>query len=126
MNISRSKCIVRDSDSLGQNLVGVSSKKIANGFANDEVYENGRKALEYEWLKNERENGSYDSIYKIDENSLDSETDSFLSPKKSHSNKAMNGNKSNKAKKKLKCTKGKEHECLICFRILKSGQALGG
>ncbi|KAK7317948.1 hypothetical protein RJT34_02594 [Clitoria ternatea] len=126
MNTGRSKCSVRDSDSLGHNLVGVSSKKIANGFANDEVYENGREGWEYEWLEGERENGSYDSIYEIDENSSDSETDSFPAPKKSHSSKAINGNKSNKAKKKLKCTKGKEHECPICFRIFKSGQALGG
>ncbi|CAL0331247.1 unnamed protein product [Lupinus luteus] len=95
------------------------SKKMANGFANDEIYETGGKGLKYESL-------AYDSTYESDENSSD--TDSFPAPK-SHSSKVLNGKKSSKPKKKkkkLKLKKSKEHECPICYKIFKSGQALGG
>ncbi|RDX73188.1 Zinc finger protein ZAT9, partial [Mucuna pruriens] len=109
-------------DSLSQNLVGVSSKKISNGFGN-EVYENGSEGWKNECLVGERDNGSYDSIDGSDENS--SETDTFPAPRAPNT-KALNGKKSSKAKKKLKSKKSKEHECPICYKIFRSGQALGG
>nr|KYP76419.1 hypothetical protein KK1_020661 [Cajanus cajan] len=113
----------RKFDSLGHNLVGVSSKKIANGFDN-KVYENDRKDGKYKCSEGEMDNGSYDSMDGSDENS--SESDSFPTPR-SHNSKALNGKKKfNKAKKKLKSKKTKDHECPICYRIFKSGQALGG
>ncbi|KAE9607344.1 hypothetical protein Lal_00026858 [Lupinus albus] len=95
------------------------SKKMENGFANDEIYETGEKDLKFESL-------AYDSTYESDGNSSD--TDSFPAPKKSHSSKILNGKKSSKTKKKkkLKSKKSKEHECPICYKIFKSGQALGG
>ncbi|OIV94219.1 hypothetical protein TanjilG_09374 [Lupinus angustifolius] len=93
------------------------SKKMTNGFANDEIYETGERGLKYESL-------AYDSTYESDESSSD--TDSFPAPK-SHSSKVLNGKKCSKAKKKkLKSKKSKEHECPICYKIFKSGQALGG
>ncbi|TKY58935.1 Zinc finger protein ZAT1 [Spatholobus suberectus] len=110
-------------DSLGRhNLVGVPSKKIANGFAN-EVYENGTKGWKYECLEGEMDYGSYDSTEESYENS--SETESFPALR-SHNSKALNGKKSNKAKKKLKSKKSREYECPICYKIFRSGQALGG
>ena len=111
-------------DSLGQNLAGVSSKKTPNGFTNDEIYENGGKGWKYEGMASEYD-GSYDSIDdESDENSTD--TDSFPAPK-SHNNKTLKGKKCSKAKKKkMKSKKSREHECPICYRIFRSGQALGG
>ncbi|KAE9613684.1 hypothetical protein Lal_00016363 [Lupinus albus] len=81
------------------------SKKTENMFDSDEIYE--KKGWNYE----------------SDENSSD--TDSFPAPKY-HSSKVLNGKKCNKAKKKLKSKKSREHECPICYKIFKSGQALGG
>ncbi|KAL2344620.1 hypothetical protein Fmac_005905 [Flemingia macrophylla] len=112
----------RKLDSLGHDLVAASSKKIANDFDN-ELYENGTKGWKYECLNGEMDDGSYDSMDISDENS--SESDSFPTPR-SHNRKALNGKNLNKAKKKLKSKKIKDHECPICFRIFKSGQALGG
>ncbi|OIW04714.1 hypothetical protein TanjilG_06706 [Lupinus angustifolius] len=107
-------------DSLG-------SKNVANGFNNDEMYKHGRKGLKYESLNTEIQNVyEDDSAYESDENSSDS--DSYTAAK-SHKIKALNGKKSSKGKnkkKKLKSKKIKEHECPICNRIFKSGQALGG
>ncbi|KAK7362431.1 hypothetical protein VNO77_04543 [Canavalia gladiata] len=110
-------------DSLGHNLVGVSNKKIAIGFVNDEVYENGRKVWKYEWLEGGKDNGSYDSMDESNENSSD--TDSFPAPRY-HNSKAINGKKSSKDKKKMNLKKNKEHVCPICYKIFRSGQALGG
>ncbi|KAG5062827.1 hypothetical protein AAZX31_02G109800 [Glycine max] len=93
-----------DDDSLGQNLGGVSTRK-------------------YECLTSERYNGcSDDSAYESDENSTD--TDSYPAPKAHHSNR--NNLSGNKGKKKLKSKKSKAHECPICNKIFRSGQALGG
>ncbi|CAL0308076.1 unnamed protein product [Lupinus luteus] len=102
-------------DSLG-------SKKVANGCNNDETYKS--KGWKYESLNTERENGydDDDSAYESDENSSDS--DSYPTAKPNNS-KVLNGKKSSKGKK-LKSKKSKEHECPICNRIFKSGQALGG
>ncbi|AES89989.1 C2H2-type zinc finger protein [Medicago truncatula] len=74
---------------------------------------------------------SYDSTTDVEsdeENS--SESDSFPAAK-SHNSKAVNRKKlssSNKGKKKkkLKSKKSKEYECPICYKIFRSGQALGG
>ncbi|XP_061367990.1 uncharacterized protein LOC133311003 [Gastrolobium bilobum] len=101
-----------------------SSKSTSNGFTNDEIYENGRKSWKYDCSAGERDNSSHDSTDASDENSSD--TDSFSAPN-SRKNKALNGKKSsNKAKKKLKSKKSKEHECPICYKTFRSGQALGG
>ncbi|RDX63138.1 Zinc finger protein ZAT1, partial [Mucuna pruriens] len=100
-------------DSLGQNLGGASSRKVGNGFANDGINK-------YECLTSERDNGSDDSAYESDENSTD--TDSYPAPK-AHSNRNLSGQK---GKKKLKTKKSKAHECPICNKIFRSGQALGG
>ncbi|TKY69597.1 Zinc finger protein ZAT1 [Spatholobus suberectus] len=101
-------------DSLGQNLGGgVSSRKIGNGFTNDGINK-------YECLTSERDNGSDDSAYESDENSTD--TDSYPAPK-AHSSRNLSGQK---GKKKLKSKKSKAHECPICNKVFRSGQALGG
>jgi len=108
-------------DSLDHNPVG-GSGKIANGFGN-EVYGNGTKGWKYE-LEGERDYDSYDTIEESYENS--SETESYPAPR-SHNSKALNGKKSSsKAKKKLKSKKSRDHECPICYKIFRSGQALGG
>ncbi|BAT74766.1 hypothetical protein LR48_Vigan833s001000 [Vigna angularis] len=111
-------------DSLDNNPVGGSSKKIANGFGN-EVYGNSTKGWKYESLEGERDYDSFDySIEESHENS--SETESYPAPR-SHNSKALNGKKStSKAKKKLKSKKSRDHECPICYKIFRSGQALGG
>ncbi|QCD90074.1 hypothetical protein DEO72_LG4g1028 [Vigna unguiculata] len=96
-------------DSLGQNLGRVSSRKMANGSVN-----------KYECLTSERDNGYDDSAYESDENSTDS--DSYPAPK-AYSNRNLSGQK---GKKKLKSKKNKAHECPICNKIFRSGQALGG
>ncbi|CAL0312207.1 unnamed protein product [Lupinus luteus] len=92
------------------------SKRKENMFDSDEIYETGKKGWNHESL-------AYDSIDESDENSSD--TDSFRAPKY-HSSKVLNGKKCSKAKKKLKSKKNREHECPICYKIFKSGQALGG
>ncbi|XP_058769338.1 zinc finger protein ZAT9-like [Vicia villosa] len=103
-----------------------SSKKIQsnknNGYGNDEMYSG---------LKNVRESYSDESVYESDENSTDS--DSYTAPKaqanKSNMNGAKSGNykkSSSKGKKKVKSKKNKEHDCPLCPRTFKSGQALGG
>ncbi|RHN62036.1 putative transcription factor C2H2 family [Medicago truncatula] len=114
------------------------SRKKANseGFSfsnkNKEIYENGSKSLKYEFFDYEKDNDiSYDSTTDVEsdeENS--SESDSFPAAK-SHNSKAVNRKKlssSNKGKKKkkLKSKKSKEYECPICYKIFRSGQALGG
>lgn len=71
--------------------------------------------------------GSYDddddddSAYESDESSTD--TDAYPSPKP-HVNAKKITSKSNK--KKLKSKKSRDHECPICYKIFRSGQALGG
>ncbi|KAG5076360.1 hypothetical protein JHK82_055055 [Glycine max] len=98
-------------------LVGVSSK-------------NGTKGWKYECFEGERDNNSsyeYSIDDESDENS--SETESFPAPGSHHKSKALNGKKctTNAKKKKLKPSKkSKDHECPICYKIFKSGQALGG
>ncbi|KAK7407416.1 hypothetical protein VNO78_09321 [Psophocarpus tetragonolobus] len=99
--------------SLGQNLGGASSRKMGNGFTNDGINK-------YECLTSERDNGSDDSAYETDDNSTD--TDSYPAPK-AHSSRNLSGQK---GKKKLKSKKSKSHECPICNKIFRSGQALGG
>jgi len=100
-------------DSLGQNLGGVSGRKMGNGFANDKVNK-------YQCLTSERDYGYDDSAYESDENSTD--TDSYPAPK-AYSNRNLSGQK---GKKKMKSKKSKAHECPICNKIFRSGQALGG
>ncbi|XP_047154979.1 dentin sialophosphoprotein-like [Vigna umbellata] len=100
-------------ESLGQNLVRVSSRKMGNGSGNDKVNK-------YECLTSERDNGYDDSAYESDENSTDS--DSYPAPK-AYSKRNLSGQK---GKKKLKSKKSKAHECPICNKIFRSGQALGG
>ncbi|XP_014508128.1 uncharacterized protein LOC106767702 isoform X2 [Vigna radiata var. radiata] len=106
------------------NYDSLDNKKIANGFGN-EVYGNSTKGWKYESLEGERDYDSYDySIEESHENS--SETESYPAPR-SHNSKALNGKKStSKAKKKLKSKKSRDHECPICYKIFRSGQALGG
>ncbi|XP_057448130.1 uncharacterized protein LOC130739756 [Lotus japonicus] len=75
---------------------------------------------------NERDNngsGSEDSAYESDENSTDSDSYPATKPHKNLNVKKCN---SSKGKKKLKSKKSKEHECPICNKIFRSGQALGG
>ncbi|CAJ1939772.1 unnamed protein product [Sphenostylis stenocarpa] len=110
-------------DSFNHNLVGGSIKKVANGFGN-EVNGNDTKDWKYDSLEGERDYGSYDSIEESHENS--SETESYPAPRP-HNSKALNGKKyTGKAKRKLKSKKSREHECPICYKIFRSGQALGG
>ncbi|KAE9597349.1 hypothetical protein Lal_00007269 [Lupinus albus] len=117
MNEGISKYTVRKLDSrniANYDSFGHSKKDTEYSFANDEIYETSGKGWNYESL-------AYDSTEESDESSSD--TDSFPVPK-SHSNKVFNGKKTSKAKKKSK--KSKEFECPICYKIFKSGQALGG
>ncbi|XP_004490147.1 uncharacterized protein [Cicer arietinum] len=121
-NSNEFKKLVLD-DSVGKILVGSSSMK--NGYSNDEMYdENGGKELK---IERESFSSSDDSAYESDENSTDS--DSYQAPK-TQTNKNLIGKKtkytSKKGKKKMKSKKSKEHECPICNKIFKSGQALGG
>ncbi|KAJ0257790.1 C2H2-like zinc finger protein [Hirschfeldia incana] len=75
----------------------------------------GRKKIKYELTES-----VYDSD---DQHSLETEScaDTNRSIKKIHSNKSTMVKKASSAKKK-----SKGHECPICFRVFKSGQALGG
>ncbi|KAL2349174.1 hypothetical protein Fmac_003174 [Flemingia macrophylla] len=98
--------------SYDQNLGGVSNRRMGNGYTNGGINK-------YESLTSERDNGSEDSAYESDENSTD--TDSYPGPK-AH-NRNLSGQK---GKKKLKTKKNKAHECPICNKIFRSGQALGG
>ncbi|MED6157299.1 hypothetical protein PIB30_021950 [Stylosanthes scabra] len=94
------------------------------GFSNDEYDDCSYDSTEYDDVDEDEES---------DENSTD--TDSFPAPK-AHSTKAstkgnkskknMKNKKKKKKKNKLKLKKSKEHECPICYKIFKSGQALGG
>ncbi|KAJ4711449.1 putative C2H2-like zinc finger protein [Melia azedarach] len=76
-------------------------------------------------------NGCCESINESSENSI--ETDSFpVQLPISKVNKSGNGknptehNSSGSVEKKLGSKKSKGHECPFCFRVFKSGQALGG
>lgn len=98
-------------ENLSHNLDEVSCKKKKKSFPNDEDYNKD----------------SYDSeSYASAEKSTDStDSDSFpYSYQKPKSSKSSN----NKAKKKVmkKSKKTKEHECPICNKTFRSGQALGG
>ncbi|KAK7274930.1 hypothetical protein RIF29_16032 [Crotalaria pallida] len=99
--------------------VSVGSKKIANSFRNDEMYKQG--GSEKRWKDSYEE----DSAYESDENSSDSDSYPAAKP---HTSKIISVKKpcKGKKKKKLKLKKSKEHECPICNRIFRSGQALGG
>ncbi|XP_054810801.1 uncharacterized protein LOC129312198 [Prosopis cineraria] len=101
-----------------QNSIGVSCKKTPNGFHSEGSWKQ-------ESLNSEKTiSGSYDSAYdESDESSTD--TDAYPSPLPP-SSKVINGKKTSKSKKKLKSKKSREHRCPICYRIFKSGQALGG
>ncbi|XP_027362777.1 uncharacterized protein LOC113870380 [Abrus precatorius] len=100
-----------------------SSRKVANGFTNDGIIEHGGKGWKYECLTSERDNDFDDLAYESDENSTD--TDSYPAPK-THTSRNPSGKKCSKGKKKLKSKKSKAHECPICNKIFRSGQALGG
>ncbi|XLV02415.1 hypothetical protein S245_016752 [Arachis hypogaea] len=76
------------------------------------------------------------SAFEIDEfNNNSTDTDSYpaaaANASKSRCNKKINENNKGKTKKKskkkkLKSKKNKEHECPICNKMFRSGQALGG
>jgi len=108
-------------------------KTNSEGFSfsnkDEEIYENGSKSLKYEFFGYEKDIGnSYDSITDVESDEESSESDSFPAAK-SHASKAVNRKKlsSNKGKKKkLNSKKSKEYECPICYKIFRSGQALGG
>jgi hypothetical protein len=120
-NSNEFKKLALDDSRKKPNLVESSSKKkTKNGtsYSNDENYES---------LKIERESYSEDSAYESDENSTDS--DSYPAPPKTQSNRNINSKTkklTSKGKKKMKSKKSKEHECPICNKIFRSGQALGG
>lgn len=61
-----------------------------------------------------------ESMYESGENSI--ETDDYPVGKSPMNKQQVSGNPD----RKLGSKKGKEHECPICFRIFRSGQALGG
>lgn len=95
-----------------------------NGNKNEEINEDVRSGLKYEFYGSEKDDDS-SYVSTTDEESdeeISSESDSFLAAK-SHNSKKKS---SNKAKKKLKSKKSKEYECPICYKIFRSGQALGG
>ncbi|KAL0798988.1 hypothetical protein Bca101_054163 [Brassica carinata] len=71
----------------------------------------GRKKIKYELTESVYDSGDQLSL----------ETDSCADTIKIHSNKSTMVKKASGAKKK-----SKGHECPICFRVFKSGQALGG
>ncbi|CAK8577303.1 unnamed protein product [Lathyrus sativus] len=95
-----------------------------NNNKNEEIHEDVRNCLKYEFYGSEKDNDS-SYVSTTDEESDEensSESDSFPAAK-SHNSKKKS---SNKAKKKLKSKKSKEYECPICYKIFRSGQALGG
>ncbi|XP_028762074.1 uncharacterized protein LOC114720580 [Neltuma alba] len=100
-----------------QNSVGVSCKRTPNGFHNEE-------SLETESLNREKmTKDCQDSSGESDESSTD--TDAYTAPRP-HNSKVINGKKASKSRKKLKLKKSRDHECPICYKNFKSGQALGG
>ncbi|KAI5387330.1 uncharacterized protein LOC127106931 [Lathyrus oleraceus] len=95
-----------------------------NNNKNEEIHEDVRNGLKYEFYGSEKDNDS-SYVSTTDEESDEensSESDSFTAAKSHNSKKKP----SNKAKKKLKSKKSKEYECPICYKIFRSGQALGG
>ncbi|CAK8536610.1 unnamed protein product [Lathyrus sativus] len=100
---------------------------LGNRFQNHD-YESSKKIQSNKGY--ERDSFSDDSVYESDENSTDS--DSYAAPKTQTNKNNMNGTKSGnkksscKGKKKMKSKKNKEHDCPLCERSFKSGQALGG
>ncbi|KAI9111602.1 hypothetical protein K1719_017292 [Acacia pycnantha] len=111
----------RYDDSLCQNnSVGVSCKRTPNGFHSE------LPLKPPESLKSEQViiNGSQDLVDESDESSTD--TDAYTAPRTHCSGKVINGKKEGKFKKKLKLKKSRDHECPICYKNFKSGQALGG
>ncbi|EEF50775.1 hypothetical protein RCOM_1621120 [Ricinus communis] len=82
--------------------------------------------------RHRRTNGCSESVYGSGENSI--ETDCAPSPLPSHNKKSQSCNGktaieqklSGSVEKKLSLRKGKIHECPFCFKVFRSGQALGG
>ncbi|KAL0695379.1 hypothetical protein Bca4012_062559 [Brassica carinata] len=75
-----------------------------------------RKKIKYEFTESVYDSGDQHSL------ETDSCADTNRSIKKIHSNKSTMVKKASGGAKK----KSKGHECPICFRVFKSGQALGG
>ncbi|MED6141609.1 hypothetical protein PIB30_105150 [Stylosanthes scabra] len=105
-------------------------KKVDSDYYDDddEVNDNGDSRRNKNWKLESLTSEDCSALESHEFNNNITDTDS-----KSHSNKKINVNnkgksKSKKKKKKkvLKSKKNKEHECPICNRVFRSGQALGG
>ena len=119
-------------------------KNEADYASNGEICRNSQKRSKYECLtcsktfhshtalgghraSHAKTNGCVESIYESGENSIETHDNSDKltqenGPGKARTNGVFTGN----ADRKLGPKKSKGHECPICFRMFKSGQALGG
>ncbi|XP_010532588.1 PREDICTED: uncharacterized protein LOC104808577 [Tarenaya hassleriana] len=94
------------------------------------VCSNSRKKMKYEF----NANGFNESVNDSGENSLEADSCSDTNQNTPGESKIHQGRRSSKAttaaatcsKKPNAKKKSKGHECPICFRVFKSGQALGG
>ncbi|KAB1222027.1 Zinc finger protein ZAT4 [Morella rubra] len=124
-------------DSYSPELLGGSNKKIKNVSSNVESCKNAqmcfqsRRALEPRRAGHTRINGCCETIDDSGENGID--TDSLPVPKpcgkttescsvKTSTKQSISGH----SKTRLGPKRSKGHECPICFRVFRSGQALGG
>lgn len=135
-------------DSYSPEIMEGSHRKIKNVSSNIESCKNTQKKTKRECMNSNvcfhsrrdlgphraihtQINGCRESVHDSGENSID--TDSLPAPKhhsktvescgaKTSVNRSMPGH----SEKRLGTKKSKGHECPICFRVFRSGQALGG
>ncbi|MED6208848.1 hypothetical protein PIB30_048997 [Stylosanthes scabra] len=96
----------------------------------DEVNNNGDSRRNKNWKLESLTSEDFSALesHEFNNNSTDTDSKSHSNKKIHVNNKGNNKIKSKKKKKKklLKSKKNKEHECPICNRMFRSGQALGG
>ncbi|KAM5567355.1 hypothetical protein ABKV19_015440 [Rosa sericea] len=124
-------------------------RPFTSGSSSVEVYKNVRKSSKYECLtcnktfhshralgghraSHTKSNGYSESMYESGENSVDSDESPIPTPESKlvEDNKPYKGkipiNQDLGAKRNSGSKRSKGHECPFCFKVFKSGQALGG
>ncbi|KAI9111429.1 hypothetical protein K1719_017119 [Acacia pycnantha] len=103
------------------NPIGVSCKKTPNGFHTEGSWKreslNSEKVIISGSYDDDDDSSAYD---ESDESSTD--TDAYPA----QISNRVNAKKISKCKKKLESKKSRDHRCPICYKMFKSGQALGG